>query len=261
MNFSSTLNKIFLIRQLLWCFFALSLLIFSLGISWQVSKAGNFFYGFWYQTLQINTVITKHVPKNTQGKRDFPMNDSDLHAKKFADIVQAIHQQGQGLADIRYVNHQAISQGLLTNAEVQHLQDVANLLDNVDQLWWGNLLLFIAFLAYYCRNKKYQTQFKHKAYDAEFLGKMPTGKQKLISLACFILLLVSILSLWGFTDVFYYLHTVIFPVDHQWFFYYNDSLMATIMKAPDIFAAIAMQLAVVGLLIAVGVDAMITQRQ
>jgi hypothetical protein len=57
------------------------------------------------------------------------------------------------------------------------------------------------------------------------------------------------------------LHTVVFPADHQWFFYYKDSLMASLMKAPDIFAAIAAQLLVVALLIAGGIDRFITHLQ
>ena len=34
------------------------------------------------------------------------------------------------------------------------------------------------------------------------------------------------------------MHEMVFPDDHQWFFYYQDSLMTTLMKAPDIFFAI-----------------------
>lgn len=39
--------------------------------------------------------------------------------------------------------------------------------------------------------------------------------------------------------VFYWFHEQVFPEGHQWFFYYQDSLMTTLMKAPDIFAFIA----------------------
>ena len=43
----------------------------------------------------------------------------------------------------------------------------------------------------------------------------------------------------GPTRVFYTAHTLIFPAGHQWFFYYEESLMTMLMKAPDLFAAIA----------------------
>ena len=241
------------IRQLFWCVFALALLIFCLGISWQASKSSNFLYGFWYQTLEINKVISKNVPKNTQGKRDFPIHDVQLHETKFADIVQSIHQQGEGLADISYLNDLATKQQLLTSSEVVHLQDVANLLDNITKFWWGNLFFLLSLLAFYFR--------KRHLIKAESIRTMPTGKQKLISLVCFILLVISMLGIWGFTHVFYYLHTVIFPLEHQWFFYYKDSLMASLMKAPDIFAAIAGQLILVALLLAGLIDAVLSRYQ
>ena len=43
----------------------------------------------------------------------------------------------------------------------------------------------------------------------------------------------------GAKQVFYTAHTLIFPAGHQWFFYYEESLMTMLMKAPDLFAAIA----------------------
>jgi uncharacterized membrane protein len=245
--------KHLLTRQLFWYFFALVLLIFSLGISWQMSKTTNFLYNFWYQTLEINTVISRNVPKNTQGKRDFPINDVKLHEKKFANIVQSIHHHGDGLTEISYLNHQGVLQKLLTKGEVQHLQDVADLLDNMTKLWWGNLLFMLSFLIFYGR--------KAKQSAAESIRDMPTAKQKLIFLACLIFLIIAILGIWGFTHIFYYLHTVIFPNNHQWFFYYQDSLMASLMNAPDIFAAIAGQLLLIALLLALIIDVILSRYQ
>ena len=43
----------------------------------------------------------------------------------------------------------------------------------------------------------------------------------------------------GTKKVFYTAHTLIFPAGHQWFFYYEESLMTMLMQAPDLFAAIA----------------------
>lgn len=261
MNFKNKMLKALFIRQLIWCVFALALLVFALGISWQVSKTSNFLYDFWYQTLDIQQVINKSVPKNSQGKRDFPINNSQLHEKKFADIVQAIHQHGDGLAEICYVNHQGISRKLLTPSEVQHLQDVANLLDSISHYWWGNLFLLLSLLVFYCRKPKNYTALNARQLLIKSTRKLPTGKQKFLTLAGFVLCIAALLGILGFTEVFYYLHTVVFPANHQCFFYYNDSLMASLMKAPDIFAAIAMQLVVVALLIAAGIDLLLSHYQ
>jgi hypothetical protein len=45
------------------------------------------------------------------------------------------------------------------------------------------------------------------------------------------------------------MHIFVFPDNHQWFFYYQDSLMSTLMKAPDLFAGIAIQIVLVGLIL------------
>jgi hypothetical protein len=39
----------------------------------------------------------------------------------------------------------------------------------------------------------------------------------------------------------------VFPEGHQWFFYYQDSLMSTLMKAPYLFGYIALALLVLTL--------------
>ena len=283
-------------RHLLWLTFSLSLLTFTLGVSWQLSKSANFFYGFWYQSLQIDSTIKKNVIKNTRGKRDFPVEDAHLHHEKFADIVQAIHQQGEGLDRISYQNSAGQIRRLLTNSEVVHLQDVANLLDKVSQFWISNVLLLLSLLVLYTRKQVFsRSNASHKSDSAKLIENtaiensaiensaientviksnptqfelmmalittVPLGKYKLVSVMIFCLLVVAVLCLWGFTSVFYYLHTVIFPADHQWFFYYQDSLMATIMKAPDIFSAIAAQLLAVALLLTVSIDAMVARFQ
>jgi hypothetical protein len=53
----------------------------------------------------------------------------------------------------------------------------------------------------------------------------------------------------GPTQVFYQFHLWIFPADHQWFFYWQDSLMSTLMKAPVLFGGIAAVIALGALLL------------
>jgi len=61
-------------------------------------------------------------------------------------------------------------------------------------------------------------------------------------LTMLIMITLVVFMVWGAKAIFYQLHIMIFPTDHQWFFYYQDSLMSTLMKAPDLFAGIAMQI-------------------
>jgi hypothetical protein len=61
--------------------------------------------------------------------------------------------------------------------------------------------------------------------------------------------LIAAVLIIGSKKVFYYLHTWIFPPEHPWFFYYQDSLMTTLMKAPDLFGLIAALLLALWLLL------------
>ncbi|MDZ7747429.1 MAG: hypothetical protein U5K43_00040 [Halofilum sp. (in: g-proteobacteria)] len=68
----------------------------------------------------------------------------------------------------------------------------------------------------------------------------------------------------GPVDLFYWLHEQVFPPDHQWFFHYQESLMSMMMRAPDLFGAIAvLWLAltlVVGATIAWGIGRILQRR-
>ena len=59
-----------------------------------------------------------------------------------------------------------------------------------------------------------------------------------VSSALVLIVLTAVLMLFV-QKLFNQLHVWAFPDDHQWFFYYEDSLMSTMMKAPVIFAYIA----------------------
>jgi uncharacterized membrane protein len=210
----------------LWLFCCLSLLITSLTLSWQVNKIADFGYTFWYQYYDIEQVIKTYGAKN-YNKQDYSETPFEQHQKNFTDIVDAIHQEGKKLKQLKYVNHQQQTKTLLTQAEVIHLTDVSQLIDKLYLLFWINGFIGL-MLFYYAAQKKYP---------------LPTLPQKLVLLCSPIVLCVVILSTFGFTESFYYLHTVVFPSDHQWFFYYEESLMSTLMKAPEIFSGITALLA------------------
>jgi len=227
------------ITTLTWLTFCLSLFIFSLGLSWQINRTIDFSYSFWYQTLDIDAHINQYAAENTQGKKDFVETEAKQHYALFGQIVDSISQNGIGLADINYevtsknsindesgpANINAMSRTLLTKSEVVHLQDVSDLIDNLTQLWLVNLVLLMLLISYAFRS-------------INFIGKIATSNKINITL-CFIVLCLAFLYFFGVTEFFYYLHTLIFPDDHQWFFYYQESLMSTLMKAPDLFAGIA----------------------
>jgi uncharacterized membrane protein len=202
--------------------FCSSTLIFSVGVSWQIHRLANFAYPAWYKVLNIQDNVTRYVPKNKFNKQDFSTTSTALHTEMFAAIAKQIHHDGQGLSEINYLNEKGEQKKLLTQNEIIHLTDVSHLINKLTLLWFINIIpLFIGSIVYY-QNKIAQPE---KYQRRQFLAITFIGGA--LSLVIF-----------GFTDIFYFLHQVVFPNNHQWFFYYQDSLMSTLMKAPDLFAAI-----------------------
>jgi uncharacterized membrane protein len=208
-------------------------MIFSFGISWQINKSADFFYSFWYQQLNIEQTITTYVPDNTFDKKDYIDTSTEQRVDNFSDIVTEIHNNGEHLAQLSYLNKNQEVKKLLTLAEIIHLEDVSHLIQKLTLISVGNLFILLLFSIIVYQKKLY----------------LPKIKDQLLAVVLPSLLLIVLLFLFGFTEVFYYLHTVVFPDNHQWFFYYQESLMSSLMKAPDLFAGISITLTVIGLII------------
>ncbi|TWX52820.1 DUF1461 domain-containing protein [Colwellia hornerae] len=214
---------------LLWLCCCCFLLLFSLGLSWQINKSANFFYSFWYSPLNIEQTIKTYAPENTQGKRDFAQTSREQHLLSFSEIVDEIHNNGKGLARLSYLNNDNQHRALLTKPEVVHLQDVSVLVNQLRTVSVINTLLLLITIGGVYRFKQ----------------PKPSKKERYMAVIIPTVVLLTVLALFGFTEIFYYLHTVVFPDDHQWFFYYQESLMSSLMKAPDLFAAIALSLSAI----------------
>lgn len=201
---------------------SISWLIAAFWLAWQALVPVNFAYPLAYDTLHIQQHIDHYGPENRY-KHGFSHTTPKERQRLFAAIVQAIQHHGDGLRRITYSTPDGIKDTLLREPEVVHLQDVANLIDLFDVAAWislGITAVALAFLAW---------------------RRLPPPGLKQIVLGLGGLLLASgaILLIMGPTRTFYWLHTHIFPANHEWFFYYQDSLMTTLMKAPDLFGFIA----------------------
>ena len=204
---------------------ALSGLIVSFALSWLVLASVNFLYPVWLDYGGINDAIEEYAPQNKL-KPGFEHTSRDERIEAFAGINKAIHFGGEGLSDLRFVTPEMTEQPLLTAAEVQHLQDVANLID-VGKV--ASVLAVIVWLIL-C------------SYFALSLRRFPSIKLQFVSIGGVLLLItVTVLAL-GPVEVFYALHVWVFPEGHQWYFYYQESLMATLMHAPYLFGWIALEL-------------------
>ncbi len=205
-------------------------LILSLGLAWHSLAKVDFGYVIWYEYGGIKEFINNYAPQNNY-KKNFDLASEQQQINAFHEIVYAIQNHGEGLAKISYQvgNNNYL---LLRNAEVIHLQDVANLID-----WLNKFLVFsfILWLIIFLYQLKYPFVYGKKATILSIVGGGA--------------LLALPLIIFGATKVFYQFHIWVFPDNHQWFFYYQDSLMSTMMKAPDIFAYIALSLVFTTLII------------
>jgi hypothetical protein len=219
---------LFNVRAFLLLFFGFILALYA---SWMVCASSGYGYSYWYGFYDSEQHIARYAPQNKY-RQGFETTSVTEHKQLFQEIVDSIHDDGKGLRSIHY-DYNGKKVPLLHQAEIIHLQDVANLINHLHQLVIYISLIFIAL---------YLSQIKSfKRY-----GNLISSRgQLLISVAVTGVILLGFL-VFGAKAIFYQMHVLIFPPDHQWFFYYQDSLMSTMMKAPDLFAGIALQILLLG---------------
>jgi len=206
----------------------------ALLIAWKLLHLANYNYSFWYSQLSISQHIAKFAPQNRSGKSGFEKTTHEERTELFRAIGHAINNGGNGLRTLEYIpNPKAAPVLLLTDAEATHLEDVANLIDLLEPIGWAALILLIVLVV--------------MAIAGNF--PLPDVKASLTTLLVITVLLTIVIVAVGPHDVFRAMHEFVFPKDHQWFFYYQDSLMTTLMKAPDIFYAIGAAWALLSALI------------
>ncbi|WP_300427960.1 DUF1461 domain-containing protein [uncultured Thalassolituus sp.] len=215
----------------MWGVVLLAGLLASLATGWMLHKPVDYGYGFWYDQMEIDQHIERYGPKNRY-IRGFNHLTRDDHLALFGGIVDAVHSQGQGLRELEFTDRYGRTKPLLREPEVVHLQDVANLID-VLSVAGAISLLGAAVGSFVLARRRIAIRWKQQGL---LLGGLLGG-------------LGLVLVVAGPTAVFYQLHVWIFPDDHQWFFYYQESLMSTMMKAPDLFGGIGATIGVVGILL------------
>ncbi len=183
----------------------------------------NFFYGIWHDYGGIGEGIDIYAPQN-KNKLGFGETSKQQREQIFFEIVKAIHSRGEGLGDIHYQTPSSRGeQKLLIRNEIVHLNAVAGIITFFYlpflclSLLWGASNIYL-----YLKRKQ-----------------VPKLKQQIFGMAIIIASGAVTILLSGPQYVFDWLHRVSFSDGHQWFFYYQDSLMSTLMLAPNLFAYIA----------------------
>jgi hypothetical protein len=210
-------------KQAVWISFVLTALPSAAYLAWLALVQVNFLYPMWHELIGIDRTIEIYAPQNRY-RHGFEQTTKAERSRLFARIVDAIQDQGHGLHALVYQDAAGRPLGKLLRApEIIHLQDVARL---VDQLRTGSIatLIMSSLLLILIRWKRLS---------------MPAAKSLLIWTLTPLMALTAMVLMLGPTEVFYRLHTLVFPPRHQWFFYYQDSLISTMMQAPDLFGYIA----------------------
>lgn len=197
-------------------------------LSWHLLAQIDFAYPTGYQLLGLEEHIAEFAPNN-RFRKGFETTSPRDHWRLFSAITNAVQHSGEGLADIHYQLPNGTDIPLMYDAEIIHLTDVSHLINRFYSIGIVGAIIWSIFFAIAYRQKL----------------NYPTPRHIALGFAGGIFIIASVVLSIGATRVFYWFHTKIFPDGHQWFFYYEDSLMTTLMKAPDIFAFIAALLLIV----------------
>ena len=204
--------------------FGLLSFLVALTLSWILLAQQNFWYVLWHDHAGIGQAIDKYGPQNRY-IRGFADTTREQRVQAFAEINRAVHQGGKGLAQITFETPRYGVQQLLREPEVVHLEDVAKLISFLKYVVLGVFVTWLITLVFIYRKQRLPP------LREQFLG---TG----IFIACSAILVFLI----GPKKVFNTLHVWVFPKENAWFFYYQDSLMSTLMEAPYLFGWIAVTL-------------------
>ena len=212
----------------------ITLFIVCLFLAWKSLSTVNFFFDRLYKFHAIDEQIEKYAPQN-RNKTNFEITSSTEHHRIFAEIVSSINSRGDGLAEIEYFSTSGEKiDTFLTEDELTHLKDVSQLVVSSEQL----VLILISLLVIF-----YGFCFYYKASRSRYFWK-PVGT--ILSFSTMILTIIlgaGIVMVIGPRTVFHILHELLFAGKGQWFFYYQESLMTTLLPE-SLFGTIAVMLVV-----------------
>lgn len=203
----------------------------SLYLSWRTLAAADFLYPVLYGPAGIGEHIDTYAPENRY-RDGFGHTTRAEREALFSAIAESVRNHGRGLETLVYRDARGREIGvLLRPAEIIHLRDVARLVHRLEIAG----LLALAVLSF------------HLVWLRRRQRRLPGALRLLAWTGTGVLATAALILAVGPRNVFYAMHEIVFPADHQWFFFYQDSLMSTMMKAPYLFGYIAVALVLLAL--------------
>ena len=199
----------------------LALLVSCLYVSWQVLSQANFLYDQIYEYNNLEAHVNEFAPLNRNDKESFALTSKTERVRVFNDIVREINTGGGGLGSITFTPQGAdAATTFLIEAERDHLQDVANLVSGLKPIGAVIASLLMAFYGFcwYYKVSRYLYFWRPSSIFAS-----------LFQIGAVAALCVAITYAIGPQQTFYLLHEWAFSDKAQWYFYFQDSLMTTLM--------------------------------
>lgn len=222
-----------ILATLQWSAFAAAFVGAVLFLTWRLLAAFDFAYPVFYDVLDLGATIERYGPDNER-RSGFHRTGRDERERVFGALVEAVRNDGAGLAALSYHTPDGRELGrLLTPAEIRHLEDVAALVMVFERTGWLALTLALGLAATAVHKRRHP----------------PPRRSFAAGIGVIVAAVTAIVLALGPERVFYWGHEQVFPADHQWFFYYEESLMSMMMRAPDLFGAIAVLWLVSALLV------------
>jgi len=221
-----------LVRILINSFLSVIVLAVCLMFSWRALSETNFLFNQLYEYNGIDEQIAKYGPQN-RNRVGFESTTKEERVIIFGKIVEAVNNNGIGLETIVYKAPSGeIVDTFLTQPEIDHLNDVARLVGSLNKIltYLTAFLLFMVIFCWICKVRK----------NVNILRPFTVGKS-FLSLLVLLFVGFATVSVVGPQKVFYTLHEWIFAGMAPWHFYFQDSLMTTMLTEP-LFGSISILL-------------------
>lgn len=238
-----------MVRALINSTLSVMLLAVCLMLSWRALSETNFFFSQIYEYNGIEEQIAKYGPQN-RNRNGFETTTKSERAKIFGEIVRSVNNGGQGLEDIVYRDASGeIIDTFLTQPEIDHLNDVARLIAHLSGIlsYLAAILGVLVMVFWIGKSRKNINIWRPYTVAKSFLSMLA-----LLLVCCGIVLAV------GPQRVFYALHEWIFAGMAPWHFYFQESLMTTMLTEP-LFGSISILLMVSAFAIWVLLSALINK--
>src|SRR5690606_14380584 len=142
-------------RFLLWPLLLIVHVLATCLLAWHLLAQVNFVYPLGYKLLSIEQDVQQYAPLS-RFRPAFEQTTPDEHRQLSRELVGAVHTHGHGLSGLSYRGADGNPILLMREAEVIHLQDVANLIDLFYQAGFIGLGIWLLLFGYaWQRNKTF----------------------------------------------------------------------------------------------------------